>query len=192
MHQLQLVSPPLFFFFQLSSKVLVFISLFAFFKFYSGLSWNRKVHYSAGSLFCWVSLGLVVWPIIRWCICILKFQRILCVSFSRMDSGLCIYHWFVWLNLNFSENSQWITLPTQCCLVLYALCANLQHSLIMWLIVSSLSQRNQLLLLLLLLLLLFYSFRVFSISLSWWSVTGVCVTANLPGFHDSSQYSGRS
>ena len=28
----------------------------------------------------------------------LKSQRILCVSFSKTDSGLCIYHLFVWSN----------------------------------------------------------------------------------------------
>ena len=32
-----------------------------------------------------------------------------------------------------------LTLPTQSCQVLYSFCANLQHSLIMWLMVSSLS-----------------------------------------------------
>ena len=33
-------------------------------------------------------------------------------------------------------SSQWITLPTQSCLFLYSFCANLQHSLFMWLIIS--------------------------------------------------------
>ena len=36
----------------------------------------------------------------------------------------------------------WITFPTQSCLVLYSFRANLQHSLIMWLIVSSISPHN--------------------------------------------------
>ena len=66
----------------------------------------------------------------------------LSVSFSRTDSGLCIYHLFVWLNFNFLHNSQWITMPTQSCLVLYSFCVNLLHSLIMWLMVSSLSLHN--------------------------------------------------
>ena len=35
------------------------------------------------------------------------------VSFSMTDSGLCIYHLFVWSNLKFLHNSQRITLPTQ-------------------------------------------------------------------------------
>ena len=35
------------------------------------------------------------------------------MSFSRTDAGLCIYHLFVWSNLNFLHNFQWITFPTQ-------------------------------------------------------------------------------
>ena len=34
------------------------------------------------------------------------------VSFSRTGAGLCIYHLFVWSNLNFLHISQWIILPT--------------------------------------------------------------------------------
>ena len=79
---------------------------------------------------------------IMWSVCMSKSHRILCVSFSRTGAGLCIYHLFVWSNLNFLHISQWITLPTQSCLVLYSFCANLLHSLIMWLIVSSLSQHS--------------------------------------------------
>ena len=30
----------------------------------------------------------------RWSVCISKFERSLCVSFSMTDSGLCIYHVF--------------------------------------------------------------------------------------------------
>ena len=73
---------------------------------------------------------------IRWSVCMPKSYRSLCVSFSRTGAGLCIYHLFVWSN--FLHISQWITLPTQSCLVLYSFCANLLHSLIMWLMVSSL------------------------------------------------------
>ena len=86
-------------------------------------------------VFCWLLLGLVVWPR---SVCISKSQRSLCVSFSRTDSGLCIYHLFVWSNLNFLHNSRWINLPTQLRLVLYFFCANLLHSLTIWVIVSSL------------------------------------------------------
>ena len=76
---------------------------------------------------------------IRRSVCISKSQRNLCVSFSRTNSGLCICHLFVWSNFNFLHNSQWITLPTQLCLVLYSFCADLLPSLLMWLVVSSLS-----------------------------------------------------
>ena len=54
---------------------------------------------------------------IRWSVCMSKFHRSLCVSFCRTDPGLCIYHLFVWSNLNFLHISQWITLPpSQSCL----------------------------------------------------------------------------
>ena len=76
---------------------------------------------------------------IRWSVCMVKSHRSLCVSFSRTGAGLCIYHLLVWSNLNFLHISQWITMPTQSCLDLYSFCANFLHSLIMWLIVSSLS-----------------------------------------------------
>ena len=79
---------------------------------------------------------------IRWSVCMLKSHRSLCESFSRTGTGLCIYHLFVWLNWNFLHISQWINLPTQSCLVLYSFCANLLHSLIMGLIVSSLSSHS--------------------------------------------------
>ena len=79
---------------------------------------------------------------IRWSVCMLKSHRSLCESFSRTDAGLCIYHLFVWSNWNFLHISQWITLPTQSYLALYSFCANLLHSLIMWLIVSSLSPHS--------------------------------------------------
>ena len=78
---------------------------------------------------------------IRWFVCISKYHRSFCVTFSRTDVGLCVYHLFVWSNWNFLHNSQWITLPTQSCLVLYSFCANLLHSF-MWLIVSSQSPQN--------------------------------------------------
>ena len=79
---------------------------------------------------------------IRWPVCMLKSQRSLCESFSRTGTALCIYHLFVLSNWNFLHISQWITLPTQSCLTLYFFCANLLHSVIMWLIVSSLSPHS--------------------------------------------------
>ena len=68
-----------------------------------------------------------------------KSHRSSCASFSMTGAGLCIYHLFVWSNFSFLHNSQWITLPTQSCLVLYSICANLLDSLIMWWMVLSLS-----------------------------------------------------
>ena len=79
---------------------------------------------------------------IRWSVRISKSHRSLCVSFSRTDSGLCIYHLLACSNLNFLHFSQCIILPTQSCLALYSSCANLLHSLIMWLMVSSLSPHS--------------------------------------------------
>ena len=73
---------------------------------------------------------------IRWSVCMSKFHWSLCMSFFRTGTGLFIYHLFVWPNFSFLHNSQWITLPTQSCLVLYSFCVKLQHLLIMWLIVS--------------------------------------------------------
>ena len=44
---------------------------------------------------------------IRWSVCMSKSHRSLCVSFSRTGAaGLCIYHLFVWSNLNFLHISQ--------------------------------------------------------------------------------------
>ena len=79
---------------------------------------------------------------IRLSLCMPTSHRILCVSFSRTGAGLCIYHLFVWLNCNLLHISQLITLLNQSCLVLYSFCASLIHSLIMWLIVSSLSPNS--------------------------------------------------
>ena len=59
------------------------------------------------------------------------------MSFSRTGAGLCIYDLLVLSNLDFLHISQWINLPTLSCLVLYSFCANLLHSLIMRLMVSS-------------------------------------------------------
>ena len=104
-----------------------------------------KVHYSASSLF---SLFLVTitrsgrLAEIRGYVCISKSPRRLCVSFTETDSGLCMYHLFRLPNFNFLHNFRWITWSTHSCLVLYSFWASLLHSLIMWLIVSSLSPDN--------------------------------------------------
>ena len=99
---------------------------------------------SSFSLFLFLFLLLIsTWSsflvAIKWSVCISKSQRISFILFFRMDSGLCIYHLVVWSKFNLLHNSQWNIFPTQLCLVLYSLCANLLHLLTMWLIISSLS-----------------------------------------------------
>ena len=177
-------------FFQFPSKVEVLILLFTFFQFYSVVSRDSKVHNFACSLFFFFFFLLIIIKSgllagIRWFVCMLKSHRSLCVSFSRTGAGLCIYHLFVWSNLNFLHISQWITLPTQPCLVLYSFCANLLHSLIMWLIVSSMSQHS-------LHLLFIYSSGVFHISISWWFSLEFEWQQVSTSLQDSSQDSDRS
>ena len=79
---------------------------------------------------------------IRLSVCMSNSHRSLCGLFPRSYAGLCIYHLLVWPNLNFLLICQWITLPTQLCLVLYSFYANLLHLLIIWLMVSPLSPHN--------------------------------------------------
>ena len=79
---------------------------------------------------------------ITWSVCISKSYRSVYVSFSRTGAGLGIYHLLAWSNLNFLHISQWITLPTQSCLALYSFCVSFLHSLIIWLMVSSLSPQS--------------------------------------------------
>ena len=117
--------------FPFSSMVEVRIVVFTFFQFYSPIL----------QIICFLLIimrsGFVVE--MRWFVCMSKSHRSLRASFSSTGTGLCLYHLLVWSNLNFLHISQWITLPMQSCLALYYLCANLLHSLIMLLIVSSLS-----------------------------------------------------
>ena len=127
-------------FFRFPKKVEVIILLFTFFHFSSVVRQDRKVDNFANTLLFFLLIiirsGLLVE--IRLSVCMSKSHRSLCVSFSRTAAGLCIYHLFVWSNLNFLDIFQLITLPTLSCLVLYSFCANLLHSIIMWLMVSSL------------------------------------------------------
>ena len=125
--------------FQFSSKVEVHILLFTFLQIYSVVRWDSKIDNFANSLFLLIIIRSGLLAGISWSVCMLKSHRSLCKSFSRTGAGLCIYHLFVWSNWNFLHISQWITLLTQSCLALYSFCANLLHSLIMWLIFSSLS-----------------------------------------------------
>ena len=118
------------------------IPLFTFFQFNSMVSRDCKVDYFVNSLFLLIIIKSGLLAGIRWSVCMLKSHRSLCVAFSRTGAGLCIYRLLVWSNLNFLHISQWITLPTQSCLALYSLCANLLHSLIIWLMVSFLSPHS--------------------------------------------------
>ena len=129
-------------FLQFSCKVEVLISLFTFFQFYSAVRRDSKVDNFADFLFLLIIIRSGLLAEVRWSVCISKSHRSLCVSFSRTDAWLCIYHLLVWSNLNFLHTSQWITLPTQSCLALLSFCVNLLHSFIMWLMVSSLSPHS--------------------------------------------------
>ena len=60
--------------------------------------------------------------------CTSKSRKSLCVPFSRKDAGLCIYQWITWLTPSY--------------LALHSFCANMLHSLIKRLVVSSLSPHN--------------------------------------------------
>ena len=125
------------------STVEVLIFLFTFLQNYSVVRRDSKVDNFTNFLFFLLIImrsGLLAG--IKWSVCMLKSHRSLCESFSSTGTGLCIYYLFVWLNWNFLHISQWTTLPIQSCLALYSFCANLLHSLIMWLIVSSLSPHS--------------------------------------------------
>ena len=137
-HQSQLVQ---------SSCSIAFYSLarsryLSFFQFYSVVSQDSKVDNFANSLFLLIIIRSGLLVAIRRSVCMSNCHRSLCLSFSMTDAGLCIYHSLGWSNLNFLHISQWITLPTQSCLVLYSFSADLLHSLIMWLMVSSLSPHS--------------------------------------------------
>ena len=116
----------------------------------------------------------------RWSVCMSKSNTRLCVSFSRTDAGLCIYHFFVWSNLNFLHISQWITLSAQSCLVLYSFCANLLPSFIMWLAVSFLSPHS---------LHLLFCWVLSIIALIWLVLTALfCAAIRRDSYSSSSYY----
>ena len=97
------------------------------FQFYSVANWDSKLHNSASSLFLLIIIRSGHLAEIRWSICISKSQRISCISFFRTDSGLCIYHLFIWSNFSFLHNSLWIPLLTLSYLVLKFFSANLLY-----------------------------------------------------------------
>ena len=77
--------------FQFPSKFQVLIPLFVFFKFHSVVSWDSNVYNAVSSLFLLIIKKFGSLTEIRWSVCMLKSQKSLCVSFSRTDSGVCIY-----------------------------------------------------------------------------------------------------
>ena len=117
----------------------LFFFFLSFFQFYSVVSLDSKVQFL---FFLLIITRTGRLDEIRWSVFISECQRSLCVSYSRTDSRLCIYHLIVWSNFNFLLNSQWIILTIHSFLVLYHFCASLQDSLIKRLIVSSLSPHN--------------------------------------------------
>ena len=104
---------------------------------------DSKVHNFANSLFFFLGIirsGLLAK--IGGSVCMSTSHMSLCVSFFRIDAELSKYDLFAWSNSNFCISPSASPFPTQSCLVLYYFSANLLHSLIMWLIVSSLSPHN--------------------------------------------------
>ena len=79
---------------------------------------------------------------VRWSVCISKLPRILFSKWTRTDSGLCRHHLLGRPNFNLLHNSQWITFPIQSYLFMLFFCASLQHSLLIWLTISSMSPHN--------------------------------------------------
>ena len=140
---------PVFFVSQARSKYVSFFSLsFSFALWSAETAKSTTLHaHCFFVLFCFVLFLLIITRSarlteIKWSVWMSKSQWSLRVSCSRGDVGLCIYHLFIWSNRNFWHISQWITLPTQPYLVLYSFLANLLHSLIIWIMVSSLSPHN--------------------------------------------------
>ena len=86
-------------FFLFPSKTEVLILLFTFFQFYSVVGQHSKAYTFASFLLITIRSGRLAE--IRWSFCMSKSHRSLCGSISMTDSQLCIYHLFVWSNLNF-------------------------------------------------------------------------------------------
>ena len=126
------------------SRYLSFFS-FKFFQFYSVVSRDSKVDNFANSFSFFFFLLIIIrsglLAEIRWSVCMTKSHRSLCVIFQ--DRCWDVHIPFVsMVKFKFLAHFPGIILPTQSCLVLYSLCANLLHSLIMWLMVSSLSPHS--------------------------------------------------
>ena len=62
-------------------------------------------------LFSVISRTLDLGVRIEWSVFFTKSKRILWVSFSWTDSGLCVYHLVVWSTFNLLQNFQWSSFP---------------------------------------------------------------------------------
>ena len=120
---------------QLSGKMQVFVFLSIYFFFCTPRS--AVTAESSGLqviFFLLINNKSSLLPGIEWSVYSRKFQRILCVSFSRTGSGLCI-HFQISISYTIPARSHF----TFSC----SFCANLRHSLIVWLTVSSLLLHNR-------------------------------------------------
>ena len=99
------------------------------------VSRDSKVDHFASSLFLLIIVKSSLLARIRWSVGMLKSHRNLWEAFSRTGAGLCIYLLLVEILISYTFPSE--SSSTQLCLALYSLCANLLHSLIIWLMVSS-------------------------------------------------------
>ena len=116
----------------------MFIFLSAFFQFYSVVCKDVKGHYSAGSLFWWLLLSPVVWPM-------LGDQFV-----SLNPRKLCASHSLGWIPgcahiCSYDQISLSCTIPSRPPYPPYrfkAYTLSVLRSFIMWLIVSSLSSHN--------------------------------------------------
>ena len=120
-----------------------YLSLFS--LYFSFILWStaqKSQQFCNFSVLCWLLSGMVFWPRLDDPFVCQSLIEVYVCHILGSDAGLCMYHLFVWSNFNFLYISQWITLPTQSRLVLYSFRTNLLHSLIMWLMVSSLSPQS--------------------------------------------------
>ena len=94
-----------------------YLSRFFFFDFHLAVCGDGKIHYKA-VIFLTITKSILLCGI-WWSVYILKSTRILCVSFSRTYSILCIVHILSGSRVNFQclRYSQWVIFPTESCLV---------------------------------------------------------------------------
>ena len=112
--------------------------------------WTTGVDCSNSLFYFLASLGLAFLP---------KLGDLFVTQTPR---EFCASHFAGQSNFNFLHNSQWITFPTQSCVLLYSFYA---------IFVSIITKPT--------LAIFFLHIRVFHISVSWWFFTGVWVTASL-------------